>query len=344
MLMIRNKSSSYIGLWFKYFDFKSEEHCLFDNTDDSKILVISRDQAISEREEYEFNKYWKKSGRKVKAEFHFRAYDSSNPGFDEIKHTINIFKITNIIFNYEFHGMTATLHKEQNALEPAYWIIGSEYPNSWINKFIQDGLINEVQKNLYRCDNKCAYLKLRNNFTIAGTIKKNIKVLQANVATTGSGWVSKIKQMLHDGEIKNDVKTRVVIISGTHGNKMGESGFTNDTCLQNEKEKMYEVDDEKWNSLKSDKFTDRMLANIMDMRNYHKQPDKLEEDINSIGPQVIILAYCFSDDGDVVKFLHARGILYRFIIYQKYQRYIIQKNIDVPISTLAENNNYVGYR
>ena len=148
---------------------------------------------------------------------------------------------------------------------------------------------------------------------------------------------------------RNEAKTRVIILSGTHGTLHGESALTlKNRSNVHEGYKFFVRDCEKagvqpsfepsFNSLPydPDKIPDimeiikwdpapegcyyldpsvcHMTIQVINIAYYYGRQDKFLQDIKRFSPDVIMLAWCFSLNGDVSMLLRREGVFSQMIL------------------------------
>ena len=151
----------------------------------------------------------------------------------------------------------------------------------------------------------------------------------------------KLVENIEKGYIQNAENTKVLILSGTHGDSLGHSGLTDielfdehfyeDDCswvgLKPIKQKQQDIqnipDITKMNTLNlkyfpncflCDEEISKMKFQVINIAYYHKNEEKLIEDIQTFGPSVLALAWCYSMMSDVSQALRQKGILARMVI------------------------------
>ena len=170
----------------------------------------------------------------------------------------------------------------------------------------------------------------------------------------------KIVEAVKNGHLENSETTKVLILSGSHGDgDSGHSGLTNIEKLKDPNDKFigsvtnqfYEgdcirvglkpikprLDIQKLptdkdiipdimkkmeklnlhihkNCYLSDDVINKITFNVTNIAFYHKNEEKLIEDIEKFDPKVLALAWCYSMKSDVSLALRQKGILARMVI------------------------------
>ena len=112
-----------------------------------------------------------------------------------------------------------------------------------------------------------------------------------------SDWDATLEDLVEKGALPNAYTTKVVIISGTHGEKDGKSGFGD---AKNLKPEFFQEDLKKAAEFRKYPNMYKITFTVLDMKNYiNQQKDVLLNDIRALQPTQIFLAWCFSYEGDV---------------------------------------------
>uniref|UniRef100_A0A7M5WK69 Uncharacterized protein n=1 Tax=Clytia hemisphaerica TaxID=252671 RepID=A0A7M5WK69_9CNID len=115
----------------------------------------------------------------------------------------------------------------------------------------------------------------------------------------GKWWKKKFLGNLQKLKIQNEAKTKVVILSGTHGKI--EEGNKFKTALNNvelyKEPQFYHNDKLDKEELETDPRTNKMIFEVIDLADlgdYGQRNEKLAAKLKAFSPTVVILAYCHS--------------------------------------------------
>ena len=167
-------------------------------------------------------------------------------------------------------------------------------------------------------------------------------VLMSSLPTTGRGWKIELEKIWETKTAISRIKPfKILVLSGTHGGKNPDgswntavSGFTDEDCLE---PKFYQEDLKTASELetKFKKDNPELTIEVVDIADYNKQlcdetlPAKIQKFMNSARknhrqklvdfvdekkPDLLIIAWCYSTNGDVCMELRRNAILSRMIV------------------------------
>ena len=125
-----------------------------------------------------------------------------------------------------------------------------------------------------------------------------------------SSWKDKIEQLCASKMIRNDQQFKILVLSGTHGEKnpdgtISVSGFSDMSLLD---ESLYRSDKVTAKFLENKMQTDgfKISINVANMRNFSKPlgPElDLCEFVNEENPNMVVMAWCYSTNGNFFQHL-----------------------------------------
>ena len=177
-------------------------------------------------------------------------------------------------------------------------------------------------------------------------LTKEGPILMSTTAVTGGTVMDKLREDIiaakERGILTNQKETKAMILTGSHGgNVTGASALTDkeyidydlyehdcrrvglrtypDPTTKPETTKPPDINEIRrikrvGKSFLGDREICDMTFQVVNIAFYHNQPEKLVEDIECFGPSVIIIAWCFSINGDVAMALRKEGVFARMML------------------------------
>ena len=193
-------------------------------------------------------------------------------------------------------------------------------------------------------------------------------ILMTPNATSGNGITEELKKMLvkhvKKKMIDNNEDTKVLTITGTHGDSSGVSALTDINQAEYE---LYEEDCKKigilphpdpdtqapkkpknaWpdgippisdikkaggsnNGFQDDNRLDKMTFQGVNLAHYTGKTERLIQDIKEFQPAVLILAWCYSNNGDVAMALRREAVFARMVMDHDIRE--VTKNVSAKAS------------
>ena len=153
-------------------------------------------------------------------------------------------------------------------------------------------------------------------------------VLMSSLPTTGRGWKLELEKIWETKTAISRTKPfKILVLSGTHGGKnpdrswnTARSGFTNKNCLH---PAFYQEDLEKAAKLEKEfkNGNPDLTIEVVDIAGFNKQicaeknqRQELADFVGEKEPDLLIIAWCYSTNGDVCMVLREDAILSRMIL------------------------------
>jgi len=274
--------------WYKHFDV--QKHAVHKDDPKSKVLILTQHKDDDE-------KRMKQLKSKKRAQFKFKVIDVTKLN--------NKTLLNKIFYDEEFGGST----------------------NLILNFYDSDSECRQKLMGLYF--NICPMPGLGCKLKMDGGNFKFIEVteswlsslngayLMASVETSGDSWKEKVKHLCTTHIIRKKKEFRILVLSGTHGSKDSlESGFTHKHLLDND---MYTFDLGSANRLEKEMKESEfeLKIEVARMRDFCKalEPKKdLCEFVQGKNPNMVVMAWCYSNNGDVCMALRRNADLSRMLV------------------------------
>ena len=180
------------------------------------------------------------------------------------------------------------------------------------------------------------FFRTRNIFQV------EFAVVASDIETTITGRIKDFKDFVKkESAIKNKAETVVTIIGGCHGNSKGNSGFTDPKLLDSKQAKKYKrsIKEGDWKTKETNKMTFTFIdikdyhfsfsanpskcpsVNACNYKSYDEQSRKLVEELEALKTTILLISWCYANNGDVMLALRRNAHLSRIILEQE-MRYL----------------------
>jgi len=145
-------------------------------------------------------------------------------------------------------------------------------------------------------------------------------VLMSRSPITDEGWKDKLIHLIEEKKVKNAKETVITIISGTHSDIKGKSGFSYAKHLD---DGFAKEDADIIQDLQKDERTKNMTFELINIKDYQVDEDKknyvtkseeLCQKILDVKTNFLILSWCHSLNGDVCNMLRSNAVLGRLFL------------------------------
>ena len=136
------------------------------------------------------------------------------------------------------------------------------------------------------------------------------KLVYSKFVTSGSGWYKFVIRMVQEGMIQNSPNTKLLVLSGGHGEPDGSSCFDTQSLVFR---RFFYSDKTTADELKNPKkspSTDKIRVDVVDITTFHGNVDKLIQFINAENFNFVVLAWCHSFYSNLKQEMNKKGVQY----------------------------------
>ena len=115
------------------------------------------------------------------------------------------------------------------------------------------------------------------------------------VPINGNQWKTDFLKRINNDQITNEPETKILVLSGTHGDTKGNSLLSK---LTEKETGFFQEDKSIAKALGRNPASNNINMKIVDMNEYHKNPKKLKQLMDDYKPTKCIHAFCYSAKKD----------------------------------------------
>ena len=151
--------------------------------------------------------------------------------------------------------------------------------------------------------------RIKQNF-MKNVFFKGQKLIFSRLKVTVTGWKNYVLSLIENGEMQNSNQTKVLILSGGHGNKVGHSPFECGFCQDPD---FYVEDRQAVDYFMQEQNSNQINWRVKDLSVFDGDFTRLVDFIRRGQYSFIVLAYCYAYSSNLKSRLNADGIIYNYL-------------------------------